>query len=86
MSDNGSRSDGFVGVLALGMIACCGLPLLLGAGIAISAAGLAFGSLAVLAAGIALAVWGWRRRQNSEHCDVPADEPLSARRDDISRR
>jgi len=49
------------------MVVCCGLPVLLGAGFAIGAAGLALGSGLVVAAGIALVLWGWRRRQTAQH-------------------
>lgn len=52
-----------MGLLAVGMIACCGLPLLLGAGVAVGFSGLALGSGLVVAAGVALGVWGWHRRQ-----------------------
>ena len=54
--------------LAVGMIACCGLPVLLAAGIATSAIGLGVGSIALAAAGVALAVWGWRRHQTARRC------------------
>lgn len=72
MSENREPSGGYLGLLGVGMVVCCGLPLLLGAGIAVSAAGIALGSGLIVALGAAAAVWGWRRRQNADHCDVPA--------------
>ena len=67
--------DGTGGLLALlaAVAVCCGLPLLLGAGLALSAVGLAVGSGAIIA-GAALAVWGWRRRQHAERACV-VDNP-----------
>lgn len=67
MSENRESSGGFLGLLGVGMVVCCGLPVLLGTGIAIGAAGLAVGSGVVVAAGIALAVWGWRRRHDADY-------------------
>jgi hypothetical protein len=75
MSNNREPTGGLLGLLGVGMVVCCGLPLLLGAGIAISAAGLAMGSGLVVALGVAAAVWVWRRRQIAEHCDLPDVEP-----------
>jgi hypothetical protein len=74
MSDNRESTGGLLGLLGVGMAVCCGLPLLLGAGIAISAAGLALGSGLVAALGVAAAVWGWRRRQSAEHCELPSTQ------------
>ncbi len=71
MSDDRESTGGLFGLLGVGMVACCGLPVLLGAGFAIGAAGLALGSGLVVAAGIALGLWGWRRRQTAQHCDLP---------------
>lgn len=73
MSDNRETPAGFLGLLGVGMAVCCGLPLLLGAGIAIGAAGIALGSGLVIAAGVAAAVWGLRRRaaRADDCCDVP---------------
>ena len=68
------ESFGLLGVV-VAMAACCGLPLLLAGGIAIGAAGLALGSGLVVAAGITLATWGWRRRQKVDHCDAAAGQP-----------
>ncbi len=71
MSDKRESTGGLFGLLGVGMLVCCGLPLLLGAGIAIGAAGLALGSGLVVVAGTALGVWGWRRHQTAQHCDLP---------------
>jgi hypothetical protein len=71
MSDNRESNGGLLGLLGVGMVVCCGLPLLLGAGIAIGAAGLALGSSLIAAAGITLGVWGWRRRQVAQNCPLP---------------
>jgi len=70
MSNDREPTAGFLGLLGVGMAVCCGLPILLGAGVAVGAAGLALGSGAVIAAGAALAVWGWRRRQRN-YCTPP---------------
>lgn len=78
MSDNRKSTSGLLGLLGVGMVVCCGLPILLGAGVAIGAAGLALGSGVVVVAGIALGVWGWRRRQNVEHCDLPVIDRVDA--------
>lgn len=75
MSNNREPSGGLLGLLGVGMAVCCGLPLLLGAGIAVSAAGLALGSGLLVALGVAAAVWAWRRRQNTDHCNLPDAEP-----------
>jgi hypothetical protein len=75
MSNNREPSGGLLGLLGVGMVVCCGLPLLLGAGIAMSAAGLAMGSGLVVALGVVAAAWAWRGRQRTEHCDVPDVEP-----------
>ena len=70
MSNNG-KFGGLVGVLGVSMAVCCGLPVLLGAGIAVGAAGLALGSGLVVVAGAVLGVWGWRRHRRARDCDVP---------------
>jgi hypothetical protein len=60
-TSEGRRSaQGLLGLLVASM--CCGLPFLLGAGIAVGVAGLALGSGVVVIVATALAVWGWRRR------------------------
>ena len=74
---NDRKFGGLVGLLGVSMAVCCGLPVLLGAGIAVGAAGLALGSGLVVAAGALLGVWGWRRHRAARNCDVPhsgADE------------
>lgn len=74
---NDRKFGGLVGLLGVSMAVCCGLPVLLGAGIAVGAAGLALGSGLVVAAGALLGVWGWRRRRGARVCEAPnsgADE------------
>lgn len=79
MSDSRESNGGLLGLLGVGMVVCCGLPVLLGTGIAIGAAGLALGSGVVVAAGITVAVWGWRRRHSAQNCDLPErDRPGDA--------
>jgi len=65
------KFGGLVGLFGVSMAVCCGIPLLLGAGIAVGAAGLALGSGLVVAAGAVLGVWGWRRRRGARDCEVP---------------
>lgn len=92
MPDNRESTGGMLGLLGAGMVVCCGLPLLLGAGIAVSAAGLAAGSSILVVAGIALGVWAWRRRRHANRCDIADPEPSLADDDDaitpsaVSRR
>ena len=71
MTDKRESTRGMFGLLGVGIAVCCGLPVLLGAGIAIGAAGLALGSSLVIAAGIAITVWAWRRHQAAQHCRRP---------------
>ncbi len=73
MSDN-RKFGGLVRLLGVSMAVCCGLPVLLGAGIAVGAAGLALGSGLVVAAGAVLGVWGWRRHRGARDCEVPHSE------------
>ncbi len=72
------RLGGLLGVLGVSMAVCCGLPVLLGAGIAVGAAGLALGSGVVVAVGALLAVWAWRRPRAARDDELPrpgVDEP-----------
>lgn len=71
MADSRESKGGLLGLLGGGMVVCCGLPVLLGTGIAIGAAGLALGSGLVVVASIIVGVWGWRRRQAAQNCDLP---------------
>ena len=68
---NDRKFGGLVGLLGVSMAVCCGLPVLLGAGIAVGAAGLALGSGLVVAAGAVLGVWGWRRHRGGRDFEVP---------------
>ncbi len=54
---DGDRSTGLLGLVGVGVVVCCGLPLLLGRGIVIGSAGLALGSSALVAGGVVLGVW-----------------------------
>lgn len=73
MPDDSQPGRGLLGLQGVGMVVCCGIPVLLGAGIAVGAAGLALGSGLVAAAGISLGVWAWRRHQTGgPSCDHPA--------------
>jgi hypothetical protein len=85
MSQNRESTWGLPGLLGVGVLVCCGLPLLLGAGIAIGAAGIVLGSGVLGAAGIALAAWGWRHRHNAERCDLPAGDGASTPSDLLPR-
>ena len=77
MSTEGKAAAGGFAALISSMIVCCSLPLLLGAGITLGAAGLALSSGLVVAAGAVLAVWGWRRYRAARSCHVapPATKP-----------
>lgn len=77
MSTDRESTAGLLGLLGAGIALCCGLPLLLGAGVAVGVAGLALGSGLVIAAGVALAVWGWRRRRQ-HRCASAADAEWTA--------
>ncbi len=75
MSANREPGGGLAAVAAVGLAVCCGLPILLGTGIAIGAAGVVLGSAVVIAVGAVLAAWGWRRlqqRRGGKFCgDLP---------------
>jgi len=74
--DRRPPTGGLLGLLAGGMAICCGLPVLLGAGIAVGVVGVAIGSAAVVVAGAALGLWGWRRRRaaRSNSRDAPSSD------------
>jgi hypothetical protein len=78
------QTSRLLGLAGVGMALCCGLPVLLAGGIAIGAAGVALGSGLVVAAGVALAVWGWRRRR-SAHCELPSADPDRVEATDTTR-
>ena len=84
-NDRKAAAGGFAAILS-SVVVCCSLPLLLGAGITLGAAGLALGSGLAVAAGAVLAVWGWRRHRTARSCEAapstatepePADHTLS---------
>jgi hypothetical protein len=60
------------------MAACCGIPLLLGTGIAVGAIGIVLGSGALVAVGAALAFWSRRRRRVASRCrrSVSGSQPI----------
>lgn len=71
MSPNEESSGGLwgiVGVAAAMAICCAGFPLVVGAGIAVGALGLAVGSVVVLAAGAGLVLWAWWRHRATNRC------------------
>jgi len=68
-NDRKAAAGGFAAILS-GAVVCCTLPLLLGAGITLGAAGLALGSGVGVGAGAVLAVWGWRRYRAARSCEV----------------
>ena len=69
---NDRKVGGLVGLFGVSMAVCCGLPVLLGAGIAVGAAGVALGSGLVVIAGVVLGVWGWRRHRAAGTAKFPA--------------
>lgn len=61
-----SRPRELAGLAAVALGVCCGLPLLLGAGVLGAATGIALGSTLAVAAGLTVAAVGlirWRRRR-----------------------
>jgi Flp pilus assembly protein TadB len=78
VGDDQESSAGLLGVAVAAVGVCCGLPLLLGAGVAVGAISAVLGSAVVVAAGSAAAVWGWRRhRRRAAAC------PADSRRGDV---
>lgn len=63
MSQDDRSGASVLGLAGVAMAVCCGLPLLVGAGIALSAVGLALGSVVIVLGGAGMALWGWRRRR-----------------------
>ncbi|MBW3615036.1 MAG: hypothetical protein KY439_06985 [Actinobacteria bacterium] len=68
-NDQKALAGGLAAIIS-GAVVCCSLPLLLGAGVTLGAAGLALGSGVAVAAGAVLAVWGWRRHRAARSCEV----------------
>lgn len=73
MSSPSGRSESPLGLAALaavGLGACCGVPLLLAAGVTVTVAGLGIGSWVVIVVGlgvaVSVAVWNRRRYQDRE--------------------
>lgn len=85
MPDNREPTRGMLGLLGAGMVVCCGIPLLLGAGIAVSAAGLAVGSGILVVPGLALGVWAWRRHRHAQRCEMADPDPRAVSDDAIAR-
>lgn len=74
------RSGGERTGLAVGLLAamglCCGLPVLVAAGAFASAAGIVYGSLALLLVGVAVLAYAGARRRRDDACRVePRPEP-----------
>ncbi len=69
------------GLIALGVVSmgvCCGLPVLLSAGLLGALAGIGLGSWLVIAAGLFVAAGGaarWYQRRNQPACDSPEIRP-----------
>ena len=81
MTTEGKAAAGGFAAIISSAVVCCTLPLLLGAGITLGAAGLALGSGLAVAAGAVLAVWGWRRHRavrSSEAAPSTATKPEPA--------
>lgn len=66
----GESPFGFAALAAVGVGACCGIPLLLAAGATVTIAGLGVGSWLLIVAGASVAVlaviWNRRRHQDRE--------------------
>jgi len=71
-SEDDPTAAGVFGLLATSLSLCCGIPILLGTGVLVGAAGLAVGSFIVVTAGIAVALWGLGRRRNKA-CEIPVE-------------
>jgi hypothetical protein len=69
------RGVEFAGLGALGLVVCCGLPLLLsvGAGITIVGLGMRSWLLGLVGLDLAVAAGLWRRRRRAR-CAMPSDE------------
>jgi len=75
-------TGGLIALGVVGMGVCCGLPVLLSAGLLGAAAGIGLGSWLVIAAGLLVAAVGaarWYQRRNQPACDTP--EPTSQSRE-----
>jgi len=75
-SENDPTTAGVFGLLATSLSLCCGIPILLGTGVLVGVAGLAVGSLIVVTAGIAIALWALGRRRNKA-CAIPQERPTA---------
>ena len=65
-ADRPAGGAGVAGLAALGLAACCGLPLLLGVAASVSVAGLGIGSWLLMVAGVVIAASAalvWRRHR-----------------------
>lgn len=85
MSDGRESKGGLLGLLGVGMVVCCGLPLLFAAGITIGVAGVALGSGLVVATGITIGVWGWRGRHAAKGCDLTEPVRPAGTSNDVDR-
>jgi hypothetical protein len=71
-------NKGFIGIFAVGLGVCCGIPLLFGVGAFGALAGFGLGSWTVVAIGSAAAAVGlWRWRRNTPACEVPASAEVT---------
>lgn len=69
MASEQDPSGGFLAGAAVLVGLCCGLPLLLGSGIAIGVAGVTLGGGLLVAVGAAVGVWAWHRRRRRAACE-----------------
>lgn len=64
------HDGGVLGVVAAALGLCCGLPLLLSAGVGLATVGVVVGSVALVTlAGTVMAVGAWRRRMRRANTD-----------------
>lgn len=77
--EESSGSFWWVAGVSGAMVCCAGFPLLVGAGIAVGAVGLAIGSVLIAAAGAGLALWAWRRHRTARSCEPSAVQPREVR-------
>lgn len=75
MAGDREPSGALAGLAAVGLAVCCGLPVVLGTGVAIGAAGVVLRSTLVIVIGAGLAVWGWRRHQQRRGLKCLAEPP-----------
>jgi hypothetical protein len=73
-ADGSPRGGEVVGLAALGLAVCCGLPVLLSVGAGISMAGLGLRSWLLGLAGLAAVAAGLRQYRRRERCAASSDD------------